>query len=86
MIDSEKRVVKRAGETLTLPKKEFDLLKLLASKPERVFTRKEIYQKIWGDQLIVGDRTLDVHIRKLREKLGEKYIKTTKGVGYSFCS
>jgi len=82
MIDNEKRLVKKGNKVIKLPRKEFDLLLLLASKPERVFTREEIYLKLWGN-LIVGDRTLDVHIRKLREKIGEKHIKTSKGVGYA---
>lgn len=72
------------GVSLTLPNKEFRLLELLISKPERVFTRKEIYSLIWGSDIIVGDRTIDVHIRKLREKLQERYIYTIKGVGYVF--
>ena len=67
-----------------LPRKEFELLFLLGSKPEKVFTREEIMNKVWGTQVVVGDRTIDVHIRKLREKIGEKYIKTIKGVGYKF--
>jgi len=83
-IDNEKRLIKKGNKIITLPKKEFDLLLLLASKPERVFTREEIYLKIWGSNLIVGDRTLDVHVRKLRERIGEKHIKTSKGVGYAF--
>lgn len=71
-------------DAVELPKKEFELLCLLASKPGKVFNRDEIYRKIWGSDVIVGDRTIDVHIRKLREKLGEKYIKTLKGIGYKF--
>ena len=67
-----------------LPRKEFELLFLLGSKPEKVFTREEIMNKVWGTLVVVGDRTIDVHIRKLREKIGEKYIKTIKGVGYKF--
>ena len=67
-----------------LPRKEFELLFLLGSKPDKVFTREEIMNKVWGTLVIVGDRTIDVHIRKLREKIGEKYIKTIKGVGYKF--
>ena len=76
-------VVKNKNEIL-LPRKEFELLFLLGSKPEKVFTREEIMNKVWGTLVIVGDRTIDVHIRKLREKIGEKYIKTIKGVGYKF--
>jgi two-component system, OmpR family, alkaline phosphatase synthesis response regulator PhoP len=67
-----------------LPKKEFELLKLLISKPEKVFTREEIFSRVWGDDVIVGDRTIDVHIRKLREKIGEENIRTIKGVGYKY--
>ena len=84
LIDKERFVVVRDGENLSLPKKEFELLMLLSSVPERVFTRDEIYSKIWGSQLIVGDRTIDVHIRKLREKIGEEFIQTVKGVGYKY--
>ena len=67
-----------------LPRKEFELLYLLATKPGKLFTREEIMLKVWGTEIFVGDRTIDVHIRKLRKKIGEKYIKTTKGVGYKF--
>lgn len=83
-IDKERYVVIRNNEELTLPKKEFELLALLYSKPDKVFTREDIFQTVWGDNIIVGDRTIDVHIRKLREKIGDKYIKTIKGVGYKF--
>jgi two-component system alkaline phosphatase synthesis response regulator PhoP len=83
-IDREKYTVSNNGEELALPRKEFSLLLLLISKPEKVFTREEIYTQIWGDTIVVGDRTIDVHIRKLREKIGEEYIKTVKGVGYKF--
>ena len=69
---------------IILPRKEFELLFLLASKPGKVFSRDEIMNKVWGSQVVVGDRTIDVHVRKLREKLGENYIKTRKGVGYKF--
>lgn len=72
------------GKSLVLPKKEFELLRLLVSKPGKVFKRSSILQKVWGDSVIVGDRTIDVHIRKLREKIGPKYIQTLKGVGYKF--
>jgi len=71
---------------IVLPRKEFNLLLLLISEPEKVFTRESIYSLIWGNQVIVGDRTIDVHIRKLREKIGSQYIKTVKGVGYAFVS
>lgn len=83
-IDQEKYIVYKEGNTLNLPKKEFELLSLLASKPGKVFSRKEILNKIWGNDIIVGDRTIDVHIRKLREKLGDNYFKTIKGIGYKF--
>lgn len=84
MIDKEKRKVYVDGNVILLPKKEFDLLILLSSNPEKVFSRFEIYKKIWGPTVIVGERTLDVHIRKLRKLIGKNYIKTTKGVGYAF--
>jgi two-component system alkaline phosphatase synthesis response regulator PhoP len=84
VIDKERYLVIVKGEKLVLPKKEFELLNLLYSKPERVFTREDIFHQVWGDNIIVGDRTIDVHIRKLREKLGDNYIKTIKGVGYKF--
>ena len=84
LIDKEKYIIHADGKELFLPKKEFELLVLLVSKPGKVFNREEIFSKVWGDDIIVGDRTIDVHIRKLREKIGEKYIKTIKGVGYKF--
>lgn len=84
IIDREKYIVIKDGEELILPKKEFELLVLLITKPDRVFTRDEIFSAVWGDNIIVGDRTIDVHIRKLREKIGEGHIKTIKGVGYKF--
>lgn len=84
VIDKERYVVYLDRNEVILPKKEFELLALLHSKPQKVFTRDEIYQAIWGDEIVVGDRTIDVHIRKLREKLGEDYIRTVKGVGYKF--
>ena len=83
-MDRERFLVVKEGEDLVLPKKEFELLALLHSKPNKVFTREEIFSSIWGDNIIVGDRTIDVHIRKLREKIGDDYIKTIKGVGYKF--
>jgi len=83
-IDRERYVVEYDDKTLSLPRKEFELLMLLVSKPDKVFTRDEIYHKVWGDDIIVGDRTIDVHIRKLREKIGDDHIKTIKGVGYKF--
>ncbi|MBK9291604.1 MAG: response regulator transcription factor [Bacteroidetes bacterium] len=84
IIDSERFVVINRGQEIVLPKKEFELLRLLASKPNKVFTREEIFSKVWGDNVIVGDRTIDVHIRKIREKIGLENIRTVKGVGYKF--
>jgi two-component system alkaline phosphatase synthesis response regulator PhoP len=83
-IDRERYLVMNEDQEFSLPKKEFELLALLISKPGKVFTRQEILEKIWGEEVIVGDRTIDVHIRKLREKLGIDHIKTVKGVGYKF--
>ena len=83
-IDKEKYIVIKDDVELELPRKEFELLLLLTSKKDKVFMRDEIYNAVWGDNIIVGDRTIDVHIRKLREKLGDKRIKTIKGVGYKF--
>ncbi|MBL7891789.1 MAG: response regulator transcription factor [Bacteroidia bacterium] len=83
-IDRERYVVVKDHVEINLPKKEFELLALLASKPGKVFTRDVILDTVWGDDVVVGDRTIDVHIRKLREKLGEHYIKTVKGIGYKF--
>lgn len=82
VIDEEKFIVKVQGEEINLVKKEFELLHLLATKPGKVFNRPEILNKVWGTGVIVGDRTIDVHIRKLREKIGSQYIKTIKGIGY----
>ena len=84
VIDRERYIVTKNGEELVLPKKEFELLVLLISKPDRVFSRDEIFSSVWGDHIIVGDRTIDVHIRKLREKIGENHIKTIKSVGYKY--
>lgn len=84
VIDRERFRVMQSGTEVELAKKEFELLNLLASKPGKVFTRDEIFNKIWGTDVIVGNRTIDVHIRKLREKLGDDYIKTIKGIGYRF--
>lgn len=84
VIDLEKVLVIRGEEIFELAKKEFDLLTLLASKPGKVFSRDEIFNRVWGSDVIVGNRTIDVHIRKLREKLGDHYIKTVKGIGYKF--
>ena len=86
MIDKDRYIVKRGEEEFQLPRKEFELLTLLTSRPGKVFHRDEILDKIWGNDVVVGGRTIDVHIRKLREKIGEKYIKTVKGVGYKFQS
>ncbi|MDC1033873.1 response regulator transcription factor [Flavobacteriaceae bacterium] len=83
-IDREKYKVYISDKTLNLPRKEFELLYLLASKPDKVFKRDKIMEMVWGGEVIVGDRTIDVHIRKLREKIGDKYFKTVKGVGYKF--
>ncbi len=83
-IDRDRYVVVSPDGEIMLPKKEFELLTLLMSKPGNVFTRDIILSSVWGDDIIVGDRTIDVHIRKLREKLGSEYIKTVKGVGYKF--
>jgi len=83
-IDKDRYIVIQNGHELELPRKEFELLSLLISKPEKVFTRNEIFHQVWGDDVIVGDRTIDVHIRKLREKIGEDKIHTIKGVGYKF--
>lgn len=84
IIDRERYMITVNGKEMVLPRKEFELLSLLASKPGKVFTREEIYSSVWGEQVIVGDRTIDVHIRKLREKIGESHIKTLKGIGYKF--
>ncbi len=83
-IDKEKYSVFKDGIEIPFPKKEFKLLSLLASKPGKVFTREFILEQVWGDEVVVGDRTIDVHIRKLREKLGDDFIKTIKGIGYKF--
>ncbi len=83
-IDSERVNVTRGDEVIELAKKEFELLYLLVSKPGKVFSREEIFNKVWGTDVIVGNRTIDVHIRKLREKIGDHYIKTIKGIGYKF--
>ena len=74
----------KGKEELSLPRKEFELLSLLTSKPGKVFTREDILDRVWGMEVIVGGRTIDVHIRKLREKIGDKSFKTIKGVGYKF--
>ena len=84
IIDREAYKVFINGEERSLPRKEFELLYLLASKPGKVFKREHILEKVWGNEVVVGDRTIDVHIRKLREKLGDPFFKTVKGVGYTF--
>lgn len=83
-VNRERFLVYLNNEEIQLPKKEFELIELLASRPGKVFTREQILTTVWGDETIVGERTIDVHIRKLREKLGESYIRTIKGVGYTF--
>ena len=84
IIDKEQYEVIHKGKTFSLPRKEFELLYLLASKSDKVVKREKIMQVVWGSEVVVGDRTIDVHIRKLREKVGDKYFKTVKGVGYKF--
>jgi len=86
VIDRERYVVWVDGKEVILPKKEFELLALLSEKPNYVFDRNTILDRVWGNDVVVGDRTIDVHIRKLREKIGEESIKTVKGVGYKFIS
>ncbi|MDG2506458.1 MAG: response regulator transcription factor [Crocinitomicaceae bacterium] len=83
-IDNDKYIVHKEGDEFILPKKEFELLSLLMSKPNHVFRRNEILDTVWGTEIVVGDRTIDVHIRKLRGKIGDTYISTIKGVGYKF--
>lgn len=84
IVDKEEYKVTHNGTSFGLPRKEFELLFLLASRPNKVHKREKIMEKIWGADVVVGDRTIDVHIRKLREKVGEKFFKTVKGVGYKF--
>jgi two-component system, OmpR family, alkaline phosphatase synthesis response regulator PhoP len=84
LIDRERYMVTSKNEEIILARKEFELLALLASKPAKVFLRNEILHKVWGTEVIVGDRTIDVHIRKIRQKLGDDCITTVKGVGYKF--
>ena len=85
-IDRESYQVTLDHDDISLPRKEFEILYLLASKPGKVYNREEIFDKIWGDDVVVGGRTIDVHIRKLRKKLGRDYITTVKGIGYKFNS
>ena len=84
IINKEAYFVEKNGQKIVLPRKEFELLALLASKPGKVFKREKILENVWGQDVIVGSRTIDVHIRKLREKIGDSYFKTVKGVGYKF--
>jgi len=84
VINRDKYLVEKNGEVLHLPRKEFELLALLVSRPGHVFERDTILEKVWGTDIVVGDRTIDVHIRKLREKIGDSMIKTIKGIGYKF--
>ena len=83
-IDMERFVIIKNDMEIILPNKEFKMVYLLASAPDKVFSREEIFQRVWGNDVIVGDRTIDVHIRKIREKIGLEYVKTIKGVGYKF--
>ncbi len=83
-ISIEKRMVYKSDKQIHLPKKEFEILRMLSKRPGKIFTRENIYHDLWGSDTIVSDRTLDVHIRKLRENIGEEFIKTSKGVGYAF--
>ena len=84
IIDREQYEVNHMGKLFSMPRKEFELLYLLASKPDKVIKREKIMEIVWGSEVVVGERTIDVHIRKLREKIGDKYFKTVKGVGYKF--
>lgn len=84
IINHDKYVVEKGVEEIQLPRKEFELIALLLSEPEVVFHRNDILNKVWGTEIVVGDRTIDVHVRKLREKLGNDYIQTVKGVGYKY--
>ena len=84
IINREEYFIQKNKKKIILPRKEFELLALLTSKPGKVFKREVILEKVWGNDVVVGGRTIDVHIRKLREKIGDKYFKTVKGVGYKF--
>lgn len=84
IINKERFVIIKDGKEIVLPNKEFKIVYLLASAPDKVFSRDNIFQKVWGNDVIVGDRTIDVHIRKIREKIGTEFVKTVKGVGYKF--
>lgn len=83
-IDHTNFLVNKGEEVITLPRKEFYLLSLLYSHPGKLFSREDIYREVWGEDVVVGDRTIDVHIRKLRQKLGDEHIVTVKGIGYKF--
>ncbi len=83
-INKESYSVTVGGKEITLPKKEFELISLLGSKPGKVFSREEILTKVWGDDVVIGDRTIDVHVRKLRQKIGDDRIMTLKGIGYKY--
>jgi two-component system, OmpR family, alkaline phosphatase synthesis response regulator PhoP len=84
IVDREQYLIIRNGQEYQLPRKEFELIALLTSRPNKVFTREEIFEEVWGNDVIVGDRTIDVHIRRIREKLGIENIRTIKGVGYKY--
>ncbi len=84
VINRDKYNIEKNGEVINLPRKEFELLALLTSQPDFVFERDVILEKVWGSDIVVGDRTIDVHIRKLREKIGDQCIKTIKGIGYKY--
>jgi len=84
VIDKDRHLVHLEGKEIQLPRKEFELLYYLSTKPNIVIKRDTILNKVWGTDVIVGDRTIDVHVRKLREKIGDSYISTVKGVGYKF--
>jgi two-component system alkaline phosphatase synthesis response regulator PhoP len=83
-IDRERYMIIKNGLDIPFPRKEFELLALLMSRPNKVFSREEIFEAVWGDDVVVGDRTIDVHIRRIREKLNDENIKTIKGVGYKY--
>lgn len=83
-VDRERYLVTKNGESIVLPRKEFSLLCLLLSKPGKLFTREEIYDKVWGSDVVVGERTIDVHVRNLRKRIGERHVVTVKGVGYKY--
>lgn len=84
VINREKYQIEKGTEEIQLPRKEFELLALLMSEPDVVFQRNDILNKVWGTEIVVGDRTIDVHVRKIREKLGNEYIQTVKGIGYKY--